>query len=59
MAFVVITNRVTPIHGSALRQASRRVAGRLRHLGAPLAMTAQQRAERYVANLPTAVVGVR
>ncbi len=57
MAFVV-TTRVTPVHGSTLRDASRRIGGRLRRrLGAPLRMTPQQRAERYVAHMPTAVLG--
>ncbi|WP_165604367.1 MULTISPECIES: hypothetical protein [Mycolicibacter] len=56
MAFVV-THRISTIHGSAVRQASRRVVGRLRHLGAPLEMSPQQRTERYVAHMPTAVLG--
>lgn len=56
MAFVV-TPRVTPIHASTVRTAGRRVVGRLRHLGAPLEMSPQQRAERYVAHMPTAVLG--
>lgn len=56
MAFVVST-RITPIHGSALRRAGRRAAGRLRHVGAPWQMGPQQRAERYVAHMPTAVLG--
>lgn len=34
------------------------MAGRLRHrLEAPLEMTPRQRAERYVAHMPTAVLG--
>jgi len=57
MAFVV-TTRVTPIPGSAVRQARRRVTNRLRrHLGAALRLSPQQRAERYVAHMPTAVLG--
>jgi len=54
---VVVTNRVPTLNGSALRQAGRRVVGRLRHLGAPSAMGPQQRADRYVARMPTAVLG--
>lgn len=57
MAFVVSTRIVPPIHGSAVRRAGRRMVGRLRHLGASSEMSPQQRAERYVARMPTAVLG--
>ncbi|MEB3033650.1 hypothetical protein [[Mycobacterium] nativiensis] len=57
MAFVVSTRSVPSIHGSAVRQASRRVVGRLRHLGAPSELGPQRRADRYVAHMPTAVLG--
>lgn len=56
MAFIV-NHRISAIHGSAVRQARRRVAGRLRHVGAPRQLSPQQRAERYVAHMPTAVLG--
>lgn len=56
MAFVVIHCVSTP-RGSSVRQAGRRVAGWLRPLGAQLDMGPQQRAERYVAHMPTAVLG--
>jgi hypothetical protein len=56
MAFVV-TQNVSRIHGTAVRSAGRRMVGRLRRLGAPLQMGPQQRAERYVAHMPTAVLG--
>lgn len=56
MAFV-ITTRIPPIHGSAVRQAGRRVFSRLRDLVALLEMGPQQRVERYVARMPTAVLG--
>lgn len=56
MAFVV-TQNVSRIQGTAVRSASRRLVDRLRHLGAQLQMGPQQRAERYVAHLPTAVLG--
>lgn len=57
MAFVVSTRFVPTIHFSAVRQAGRRVVGRLRDVGASSAMSPQQRAERYVARMPTAVLG--
>ncbi|MEO6792637.1 MAG: hypothetical protein ABI253_13150 [Mycobacterium sp.] len=56
MAFV-ITNRIPPIDGSAVRRPGRRVVDRLRDLIAPLEMSPQHRAERYVARMPTAVLG--
>ena len=54
-----ITDNVAPVHVSALRQASRRVGHWLRHFDAALEMSPQQRADRYVAQLPTAVLGAR
>ncbi|MEB3023819.1 hypothetical protein [[Mycobacterium] crassicus] len=57
MTFVTSTRFVPPINGSAVRRASRRVVGRLRHLGAPSEAGPQQRADRYVAHMPTAVLG--
>jgi hypothetical protein len=56
MAFVV-TQNVSRIQGTAVRSAGRRMVGRLRHWGAALKVGPQQRAERYVAHLPTAVLG--
>ncbi|MDD7812332.1 hypothetical protein PP713_07125 [Mycobacterium sp. CSUR Q5927] len=56
MAFVV-THRISTTHGSVVRQAGRRMTGWLRPLGARLEMGPQQRAERYVAHMPTAVLG--
>ncbi|MGB3896776.1 MAG: hypothetical protein WA942_21310 [Mycolicibacter sinensis] len=56
MTFVV-TQRISTTHGSVVRQAGRRMASWLRLLGAWLEMSPQQRAERYVAHMPTAVLG--
>lgn len=52
----VLTQRVTTVPGIAMRDAGRRVAGRLRRLGAPGVTTPQQRAERYVSRMPIAVL---
>lgn len=54
---VVVTQRISTTRDSVVRQAGRRVASWLRRLGARLEMGPQQRAERYVAHMPTAVLG--
>ncbi|ORW10495.1 hypothetical protein [Mycolicibacter longobardus] len=57
MAFFVTTS-VIALHGPTQRQARNRVASRLRdRLGARREVHRQQRAERYVAHMPTAVLG--
>lgn len=56
MSFVV-TQRISTNNDSGVRRAGRRMIGRLSHLGAPSEVGPQQRAERYVANMPTAVLG--
>ncbi|GFG71321.1 hypothetical protein [Mycolicibacter senuensis] len=53
----VITQCTSKNDSSAVRRAGRRMIGRLRHLGAPSEMGPQQRADRYVAHMPTAVLG--
>ncbi|MEZ0384857.1 MULTISPECIES: hypothetical protein [Mycobacteriaceae] len=53
----VVTQRISTNNDSGVRRAGRRMIGRLRHLGARSEAGPQQRAERYVAHMPTAVLG--